>query len=427
MGEFQNMQAIYRTDLDSGNLKPIRDLAATAYKQKSDNYRLQGIALDQLLSRMEAMNDFIQRAESEIRKIQLSKISCLVDHAYQNVPFYRELYAASGYEVGGISSFADFEKLPIVTKALLSSFEDELRVSDPREMARADASHTSGSSGQPFTMYRDDDHIVLHHLQVMRFYNSCLQRPLQKQDWTYLLHHSGLAFSSLHGSYRTFQLPDLQTNTPLGEHLLFLRPKLLITLPSYLPIILQHKSELQLSGVEAILTNSETSTQLERSYYSKLLGVPVFDEYSSEELGLIATQCVHGRYHVTEDNVYLEVINADENGFGRVVCTGLCNALMPLIRYDHGDLAKSIPGGARCECGSSCTSLEEINGRRDDAFHTRNHTLVPSASVLAAVDDILLDSRKALQEFRLIQRSSDSIELLTRHVGGGTTQTCPAY
>lgn len=421
MCDFQKMQAIYRSDLEAGNLKLIQDLAATAYKQKSDNYPLQGKALDQLLIRREGMRDFMYKPESEIKKIQLTKISRLVDHAYQYVPFYRELYTTCGYEVGGISSFADFEQLPIITKALLSSFEDEFRVSDPREIARADASLTSGSSGRPFTMYRDDDHIVLHRLQVMRFYNSCLQRPLQQRDWSYLIHHAGLAFSSLHGHYRTFQLPDLLSNTPLGEHLLFLRPKLLITLPSYLPIILQHKTELKMSGVEAILTNSETSTQLERSYYSKLLGVPVFDEYSSEELGLMATECAHGRYHVTEDNVYLEVINADENGFGNVVCTGLCNELMPLIRYDHGDLAKGCTRSARCECGSSCTSLEEINGRRDDAFHTRDHALVPSASILAAVDDILLDSRKALQEFRLIQRSSHSIELLTRYVGGYNT------
>lgn len=418
MGELPGAETIYNSQLETGGLILIRELAEQAYKLKTDNHSLQGKALQRLSTSLQAMNDFLRKSEVEIRKFQLSRIRSLVDNAYKNVPFYHELYGACGYVEGGISSFSDFEQLPIISKDLLNSFDERIRVSEPRAMESADVSRTSGSSGKPFTMYRDPDHIVLHHLQVMRFYNSCLQRPLQASDWIYLIHHAGLAFSSLHGRFRTFQLPDLLPNTPLGKHLRYLRPKLLITLPSYLPIILKHKSEFKMSGVEAILTNSESSTQLERSYYSNALGVPVFDEYSSEELGLIATQCHYGKYHVAEDNVYLEVVNTDERGFGNVICTGLCNELMPLIRYDHGDLAKINTDHQRCECGSVCTSLIEINGRRDDAFHTREHKLVPSASILAAVDDILLAFNEAPEAFRLIQKSGESIDLLTKYKRG---------
>ena len=418
MSNFQKSEKIYASQLEDGGLMLIQKLAAQAHKLNTDNYVLQGKTLDRLQTSMGTMVDFLRKTEAEIREFQLSRIRRLVDSAYKNIPFYKELYGACGYVEGDISSFADFEQLPIVSKALLSSFDDRIRVSDPRAMQSADVSITSGSSGKPFTMYRDHEHIVLHHLQVLRFYNSCLQWPLQDRDWTYLLHHAALAFSSLHGKYRTFQLPDLLENTPLGEHLLFLRPRLLITLPSYLPIILQHKSEIKKCGIEAILTNSESSTHLERSFYSKALGVPIYDEYSSEEMGLIATQCPYGQYHVTEDNVYLEIVNADEIGYGNVICTSLCNDLMPLIRYDHGDVAKKNEDNPSCECGSFCTSLQEINGRRDDAFRTREHRLVPSASLLAAVDDILLEFNQQLEAFRLIQKSAESIELLTKYLGG---------
>jgi len=417
MNDFKKAEMIYASQLETGNLNQIEELAKQAYRSPTDNFYLQGKTLQRWSTSMESMNDFLRKPKAEIEKFQLLRIKNIVDNAYRNVPFYKEFYGAVGYVEGGISSFSDFERLPVVTKAILNNFDDRIRLSDPDLIGSAHTTRTSGSSGKPFTSYRDDDYIVAEHLHLMRFYNSCLQHPLYDHDWIYLIHHAGLAFSSLHGKYRTFQLPDLLEETPLGEHLVFLRPRLLVTLPSYLPTILKYKSELALSGVEAILTNSESSTQLERDYYSKALGVPIFDEYSSEEIGMIATQCPHHLYHVAEDNVYLEILNADEQGFGNVICTGLSNELMPLIRYDHGDVARGMSGHERCECGTFCTSLKEINGRRDDAFRTRDHKIVPSASVLAAVDDILVTPDRTLESFRLIQKSSETIELLTRYVG----------
>ncbi|MVV48338.1 phenylacetate--CoA ligase family protein [Pseudomonas sp. PB120] len=417
MNDFDAIERVYASHLNSGNLLAIKKLAEQAFRMPTDNYKLQGKALASWSKVSAHMVEYLSRPKDEFRKNQLLKIKCLVDNAYEKVPFYRELYDACGYEKGCISSFADFEQLPIVTKAALSRYDASAIVNNPGFLESANSSRTSGSSGRPFTIYSDDDDIILDHLQVMRFYNSCLQQPLQKNDWIYLLHHSGLAFSSLHGNYRTFQLPDLHASTPLGEHLLFLRPRVLVTLPSYLPLILEHKSALKLSGVEAVLTNSESSTQLERDYYSKALGVPVFDEYSSEEIGMIATQCAHGVYHVVEDGVYLEVVNTDKSGFGTVLCTDLNNELMPLIRFDHGDVARKKLDDECCKCGSMSTALYEINGRKDDAFRTRGHQLVPSASILAAVDDILITPDKTLRSFRLIQKSADSVELLTQYSG----------
>lgn len=408
-------EIIYDAKQHHGTLTKIQNLANQAFVPKTDNSRLQGQALETWSKSSAQMDEFLRQSMAKIRAFQLSKIKTLVDNAFTNVPFYRELYTSCGYELGSLSSFSDFEQLPIINKSLLNTFDPSKIVNAPEHLKLANTSRTSGSSGNPFTVYSNDEDIILDHLQVLRFYNSCLKKPLQKSDWLYMLHHAGLAFSSLHGTYRTFQLPDLLPDTPLGEHLLHLRPRLLITLPSYLPIILQHKEQLKKSGVEAILTNSESSTQLEREYYSKALGLPIYDEYSSEEIGMIATQCDFGNYHVIEDGVYLEIINADARGFGNVVCTDLNNELMPLIRFDHGDVAKKNTSDSRCECGSACTSLEEINGRRDDAFRTRELEVVPSASLLAAIDEILITPDKTLKSFRLIQKNSETVELITQY------------
>lgn len=415
MGHVELAEKNYDSKRENGNLAEIRKLADEAYVRKTDTHKLQGQALEIWLKNARKMDEFLRKPAEEIKEYQLSKIRDLVDNAFKYVPFYRELYTSCGYELGGIESFADFERLPIVNKQILNAFDASKIVNDPACLAAANTSRTSGSSGTPFTVYSDDADIILDHLQVLRFYNSCLKTPLQENDWVYMLHHAGLAFSSLQGKFRTFQLPDLLPDTPLGEHLLFLRPRLLVTLPSYLPLILRHKDKLRASGVEAILTNSESSTQLERDYYSNTLGLPVFDEYSSEEIGMIATQCTHGNYHVIEDGVYLEIVNTDTGGFGNVVCTDLNNEMMPLIRFDHGDVAKRSISNSRCDCGSPYASLEEINGRRDDAFRTRAFEVVPSASLLAAIDDVLITPDKTLKNFRLVQKGSETIELITQY------------
>lgn len=416
MDEVNAATTLYPSQLETGALEPLQRLASMVIRPRTDNHVLQGRTLKLWSENAASMASYRRQTRAHVRGLQLSKIRTLVDNAYKNVPFYHELYSACGYEAGGIRSFSDFEQLPVVDKHILSTFDASMIVNDPEALSSANTSRTSGSSGKPFTVFTDDDDIVLDHLQVMRFYSACLQRPLQEHDWIYVIHHAGLAFSSLHGAYRTFQLPDLLPDTPLGAHLLLLRPRVLVTLPSYLPLILQHKAEVQLSGVEAILTNSESSTQLERAYYAKALGIPVFDEYSSEEIGLIATQCAHGQYHAVEDGVYLEILNADAQGYGNVICTDLNNELMPLIRFDHGDVARKSDA-EQCACGDSATTLLEINGRRDDAFRTRERKLVPSASILAAVDDVLITPDRTLDAFRLIQKSATTVELLTHYIG----------
>ena len=211
---------------------------------------------------------------------------------------------------------------------------------------------------------------------------------------------------------------DLEQVDGLVAHWRKLRPRVLTTLPSYLPMLASIGS-LRRYGIEAITTNSEMSSREERSRYSQLFDVPVLDEYSSEEIGFMATECLDGRHHVVEDGVYMEIADADSEGVGRVVVTDLGNYLMPLIRYDHGDLARLSNGS--CRCGRSFRGLDALHGRRDDALIAADGRYVPTASVMAACDALLTDERSGMNEYRLIQCSANQIELhYVRSPGSGT-------
>jgi phenylacetate-CoA ligase len=206
---------------------------------------------------------------------------------------------------------------------------------------------------------------------------------------------------------------DMPALDALKEHLQLLRPQVIVALPSYVAALAAARVDLSSYGVEAITTNSEQSLPQERRQYERQFGMPVRDEYSSVELEQIAFECSHGRYHVFEDNVYVETIDTDERGVGAIVGTSLCATHMPMIRYNQGDLG--VLATRPCPCGAHTRALEHIHGRRNASFVTRDGRVVPSASILGIVDDFLVRSGSGVETYRLYQTSVD--ELTLYHTG----------
>ena len=56
---------------------------------------------------------------------------------------------------------------------------------------------------------------------------------------------------------------------------------------------------------------------------------------------------------------------------GSLVCTGLLNADMPLIRYAVGDRAVLPESESGCPCGRTLPTVLSIEGRDDDVLFTR--------------------------------------------------------
>lgn len=99
-----------------------------------------------------------------------------------------------------------------------------------------------------------------------------------------------------------------------------------------------------------------------RNYFPKSrLG----NEYWSTE-GNIATVCPHGRMHVDEDTVIIEIENPEKDGTGNILITNLMSYDFPLIRYRLGDRVRLSE--KKCSCGRNSKVIEEITGRDIDYF-----------------------------------------------------------
>ncbi len=124
---------------------------------------------------------------------------------------------------------------------------------------------------------------------------------------------------------------------------------------------------------KALLTSSQTLTERARKSIESAFGSPVFDSYTSRELGGIAYECdAHRGYHVVAEGYIVEILvdgrPAKAGETGDLVITDLNNYAMPFIRYQIGDLA-TASDDAPCVCGRGAPRIAAVHGRMPSIIH----------------------------------------------------------
>lgn len=196
-------------------------------------------------------------------------------------------------------------------------------------------------------------------------------QPLRSPDW-------GNPCNQLLPTGPAVVMPPTLSVTELVRWLDEFQPHYLLVLPSILAEVVVHveRTGRTLAGLRGIRTLSETVSPQLREDVRRVFGLEIHDAYSSQEGGLMATQCPEsGRYHVAE-TILLEIV--DDQGkpcapgqTGRILLTDLINFSTPLIRYEIGDYAQV---GAPCPCGRGLPVIERFLGRE------RSLVLLPDGS-----------------------------------------------
>ncbi len=119
----------------------------------------------------------------------------------------------------------------------------------------------------------------------------------------------------------------------------------------------------------AVVTTSEKVTPEMRSVMELAYGCRVFEEYSTVENVLFASECESGRLHASPDVGLIEILRPDgspcePDEVGEVVATSVMHYSQPFIRFRLGDLAAW--DGAPCPCGREMPVIKEVVGRIED-------------------------------------------------------------
>jgi phenylacetate-CoA ligase len=116
-----------------------------------------------------------------------------------------------------------------------------------------------------------------------------------------------------------------------------------------------------------ILCSYEFVSVVHRRILERVFGVRVFNLYGSTETGHLLMEDEHGDLRPSQDTAFLEVVEPDDRGVGNLTVTTLSNDLMPLLRYDIGDLVERHEEPYRTTYrvhGRSRDVLRRSDGRR---------------------------------------------------------------
>jgi phenylacetate-CoA ligase len=132
------------------------------------------------------------------------------------------------------------------------------------------------------------------------------------------------------------------------------------------------------------------------------------DTYGTSEFSLVAWECrEHSGYHINADSVLMEFLDGEEEiaagERGAVVCTGLNNYAMPLIRYKDEDIA--VPLHENCSCGVKLPMLKSIEGRESDMLMALDGRLISPWQFFP----FPFDNYDGITQFRIIQDRKNRI------------------
>jgi len=118
--------------------------------------------------------------------------------------------------------------------------------------------------------------------------------------------------------------------------------------------------------LKLIVGSGEMLTERARAWIEKTWQATFLMAYASVDAGTaIGLECHEKQgYHINDAELWVEIVDPDEEGYGEVVFTTLSRTTMPLIRYRTKDIARFIH--EPCPCGRPGWRLSKIIGRADE-------------------------------------------------------------
>lgn len=349
-----------------------------------------------------------------IENYQLSKLKKLIDFAYNNINLYKEKYDKVGVTVKDINKLEDIKFLPFITKEeILENFPNNV-LPKSININECIVSQSSGSTGKVLKVIYDKSTFAKYMLAGLRTYQMGLNwKPWYRQLSIYTSKHP---LDSMLSFYWLRFISTLEPLEKITNEMLNYKPHFISCYPSRLKEIKLFMAERKISSppsLKTIFLNSEKTNTHDLKRFGEFFNCNIYDEYSSEELNRIASQCIYHNYHIFEDMNIIEIIDSKGNsindgGIGEVIGTNLANFCMPLIRYKQGDLA-SIKSSLKCPCKRKFQILQDLEGRMNDHFILPSGKLLSSGFLLDLTYSILLDEEDSINDFCLIQKSRNKI------------------
>jgi phenylacetate-CoA ligase len=343
----------------------------------------------------------------------------LLLHAVTRVPLYRERDGAPTPEAIETDPFAALASMPILERDDVRDRAEDLRI----ELGLGAApDHTSGSTGMPLDFVRDRPSITAAYAATLLAFDwAGIRRGDRRiRYWGPLTQHQaehGRIKKIVDWLHQRAVVDSYQmTDEKMREYIRILNdspPASLEGYPEGLQRIAEYAREhgITVPSPAAIIVGGALLHDHTRAVLKEVFRAPVFEQYGSREVGLMAAECDrHQGLHVMGETTILEILNDDGNPVpdgevGRIIVTHLSNYSMPFIRYNTGDHGALAP--EPCPCGRVYPLLGNVVGRTGECFVSADGApIIPECLIQIGAWEF---STRNVRKFQVVQEAIDHV------------------
>lgn len=354
--------------------------------------------------------------KEELQRLQMRKLRILLNHAYDNVPYYHDLLKKRSLRPTDFRSLEDLRKLPVLQRSQLRLKTDELTAKNVGKSELIPCK-TSGTTATPVKFYRSRTEIPWGLAAQARGYDWAGFRTGSKLVYIRLFAPNDELARMKATLIRSLQRSKLLGGYDLSEKSLAsfctknrnFKPDYILGAPCTTNILAAYLLENRQYKMrpKAVFTYAETLLPHYRKTIEGAFQCKVYDVYSSTEIPHISSQCGHSEgHHVTDENVILEIQKDDETTVpgeeGKVLLTNLNNFAMPFIRYDIGDSGKKLADD--CPCGRELSMFSPI-GRNYEYFVHSDGTFTFFRDLQTVFEDL------PIEDYQIVQEDHDEITM----------------
>ena len=325
-------------------------------------------------------------SKEQLEELQNKKLQRLVNHCYNNVPYYRQLFDASGLTPADIRTREDLHKLPVLTKQTIRDHYKDI-VSRDIDRRRYTNESTGGSTGTPLQFIIDTAEWSADWASSFRAWNWYGFRLGEKMFTlggnSLVAKKKRLTPKDIFDLYIMRNLKRSSgdvTDEAMQQHYeAFMRwqPKAMRGYGSSLVIFARYirKNNLPVVPLTCILTTGEILLPEYRETLQQVFHCPVYDEYGAGDGGVKAHECtLRNGLHISEEQCVVEITDVSgkllpDGEIGYVTLTDLNNYAFPFLRYQVGDMACIKPG--LCACGRPSRLLGQVLGRAGKLLYNK--------------------------------------------------------
>ncbi len=331
--------------------------------------------------------------KEQLEEYQLQQLKKLLDHSYENVPYYTKLFDKLNLTPKDINSFEDLHKIPYLTKDIVRKNINDLKATNYPERKFENLS-TGGSSGQPLQFYIEKGDWLPKMMAYTKIQSNWAGRSYfdkwvniagGENPFEYQLFGRTLALSSFYMNDKYFP--------SFIQKIRKFKPKHILSYPSAitnLAIYMKRNKIESFSSIKSILCVSETLYEWQREIIEELFQCRVYNQYCLRESVALGISCENSNFfHMFPEFGITELI--DQNGkqvkkedeIGEIVGTSLLNYIFPFIRYKTGDLG--VYTAIKCSCGRNYPRLKRIEGRLQEFVVSKSNQLISLTGVYGLI------------------------------------------